>query len=91
MLPNDNGDCIGLGPILPVPEYSSVLNVVLHAIYDMSCVRYSPSFDALVQGLSALQTYGVAQTNVITSSNPLYRVLLIYVFSQPLDLFALDQ
>jgi len=89
VMPNDNGDYIGLGPILPVPERSSVLNVVLHAIYDMSCVRYSPSFDTLVQALSALRTYGVTPKNVITSSNSLYHVLLTYASSRPLDLFAL--
>ena len=92
MLPvaaHGNGDYIGLGPILPVPERSSVFNVMLHAIYDMSCIRYSPSFDTLVEAVSALITYGIAPKNVITSTTSLYHVLLTHAASRPLDLFAL--
>ncbi|KIM88283.1 hypothetical protein PILCRDRAFT_814190 [Piloderma croceum F 1598] len=55
----------------------------------MSCVRYSPSFDTLVQALSALRTYGATPKSVITSSNSLHHVLLTYASSRPLDLFAL--
>lgn len=32
------------GPILPIPESSTILNVILHVIYDMSCAHYAPSF-----------------------------------------------
>jgi hypothetical protein len=88
MLPviaHGNGDW----PILPVPERSAVFNVVMHAIYDMSCIQYSPSFDTLVEAVNALITYGVAPKNVITSTTSLYHVLLTHATSRPFDLFAL--
>jgi hypothetical protein len=75
--------------VLTVPERSHVLNIVLHAIYDLSCTQYSPSFDTLVEAVSALKTYGVALKNVITPSSPLYDVLLTHAIARPLDLYAL--
>jgi hypothetical protein len=81
-------DYFGPGPILAVPEHSSVFNIVLHAIYDMSCVQYSPSLDTLIDAVNALKTYGVAPKNVITPGTPLYNILLTHATSRPLDLFA---
>lgn len=78
----------GPGPILAVPELSSVFNIVLHVIYDMPCNQYSPSLDTLIEAVSALKTYGVAAKNVITPGTPLYNILLTHAASRPLDLFA---
>jgi hypothetical protein len=79
-----------LEPVLALPtEHSSVLNIVLHAIYNISCRHYSPSFDTLVDAVGALKTYGVNPKNFITTSTPLYDVLLTHAISRPLDLFAL--
>jgi hypothetical protein len=82
-------DYLEPGPILTVPESSPVFNIMLHVIYDISCTQYSPSFDTLVEAVSALIRYGVTPKNVITSSTLLYDILLTYAASRPLDLFAL--
>jgi hypothetical protein len=89
VMPNDNGNYIGLGPILPVPERSSVLNVVLHAIYDMSCARVFSFVRYTRSGTQRSPNLWCHPKNVITSSNSLYHVLLTYASSRPLDLFAL--
>lgn len=31
-----------LGPIIPLPDIASVLNIVLHIVYDLSCAHYHP-------------------------------------------------
>lgn len=72
-----------------VPEHSSVFNIVLHAIYDMSCTQYSPPFDTLVEAVNALKAYGVTPKSVITPSRPLYDILFTHAASRPLDLFAI--
>jgi len=82
-------DYLGLGPILAVPELSSVLNVVLHTIYHTSCVQYSPSFDTLVRAVSTLKIYGISPKNVITPSTPLHGILLTHAAGHALELFAL--
>jgi hypothetical protein len=88
LVPEDS-NYFGPGPILAVPESSSVLNIVLHAIYDLSCVQYSPSFDTLVEAVSTLETYGVAPQNAIAPDTPLYDILLTHAAARPLELFAL--
>jgi len=76
-------------PILAVPERSSVLNVILHIIYHMSCTQYSPSFDILVEAVRTLKTYGISAKNVITPSTPLHGILLTHAADRALELFAL--
>jgi hypothetical protein len=88
ILAREPRDYFGPGPILAVPEHSSVFNIMLHAIYDISCIQYSPSLDTLIGGVRALKTYGVAAKHAITPSTQLYDVLLTHADSRPLDLFA---
>lgn len=85
----EGGDYFVAGPILPVSECASVLNIVLHTIYHTSFSQYSPSFNTLVEATSALKRYGVALESVITPSAPLYDILLTHAAAYPLDLFAL--
>jgi len=92
MLPvrtNKDRDNFGPGPVLTVPEHSSVFNIVLHAIYDTPCTQHHPSFDTLVEVISALITYGITPKNAITPSTPLHDILLTHAASRPLELFAL--
>lgn len=76
-------------PILNVPELSPVLNVILHAIYDMSCAHYSPSFDTLVNAVDSMPIYGIHPNSTITPSTPLFTLLLSHAPLFPLELYAL--
>jgi hypothetical protein len=78
-----------LGPILPVPESSVVLNILLHAVYNMSCAHYAPSFFALESAVTALKTYGVPLHDRIANSTHLYTLLISHAPHYPLELFAL--
>lgn len=77
------------GPILPVPESSVVLNILLHAVYDMSCAHYSPSFDALASSIPALKSYGVPLHERFARNTHSYTLLMSHAPLCPLDLYSL--
>ena len=77
------------GPILQVPESSVILNVILHAIYNIPCAHYTPSFFALESAVTALKTYGVPLRNRIANSTHLYTLLMSHAPLCPLELYAL--
>ena len=74
---------------IPVPEHSTVLNIVLHSIYDMSCVHYSPSFAAIITAVNRLPVYGISPKKRIAPSTHLYSLLLSHAPLYPLELYAL--
>ncbi|KAK7048868.1 hypothetical protein R3P38DRAFT_3620268 [Favolaschia claudopus] len=76
-------------PVLAVPESSSVLNVLLHAIYEFSCAHYAPPFDTLVDAVEALPVYGVDVKSTIKPSTPLFNLLLSHAPLFPFQLYAL--
>ncbi|KAG2369861.1 hypothetical protein BDR07DRAFT_1476421 [Suillus spraguei] len=78
-----------LGPVLMVSESSTILNIVLHAVYDMTCSHYSPSFESLAIALSALTDYGVSLKRHVGPSTALHSLLLSHAPLYPLELYAL--
>lgn len=78
-----------LGPVLVVPQSSTILNVVLHAVYDMACSHYSPSFESLATALSSLTDYGVSLKRHVGPSTALHSLLLSHAPLYPLELYTL--
>lgn len=76
-------------PILNLPESSSVLNIVLHTIHDMSCSHYCPTLQDLTSSISALRVYGISVENALAVGAPLYSTVLSYAPAQPIDIYAL--
>ncbi|KAJ7129746.1 hypothetical protein C8R44DRAFT_777564 [Mycena epipterygia] len=76
-------------PVLHVPEPAPVLNIILHAIYDMSCAHYSPPFDILVRAVDSMPIYGINPKSNIVPSTPLFTLLLSQAPLFPLELYAL--
>ena len=77
------------GGLIPVPESSSILNIVLCAIYGISSAQFCPTLDTVSQAFSSLKTYGISLTAVIASNTPLYNDLLEMALEHPLEIFAL--
>ncbi|PFH51464.1 hypothetical protein AMATHDRAFT_75003 [Amanita thiersii Skay4041] len=75
--------------IITVSETSAVLNIILHLMYDISCVHYSPPFPLLVNAVDRLPVYGVNPKIRIVPSSPLYSLLLSHAPLFPLELYAL--
>ncbi|KZP29236.1 hypothetical protein FIBSPDRAFT_213166 [Athelia psychrophila] len=57
--PPQAGDYFGAKPLFYVPETAAVFNIVIHAIYRVSCAHHNPTFDALLAAVGALPKYGV--------------------------------
>lgn len=78
-----------LGPIIPLPEPSSVLNVVLHVIYNLSPAHYSPTLETLCAAIDALASYGVPVARHCAAATPIYAMILAYAPIAPVDVYAL--
>ncbi|KAF7966829.1 hypothetical protein HWV62_36933 [Athelia sp. TMB] len=79
------------GPIISVPESSRVLNILLHAIYEMSPANYNPSFTDLSRAAYLLPQYGIYIPTALATSppSPLYTLLAAQAKHHPLDLYIL--
>lgn len=75
--------------ILSVPEHSTVLNILLHTIYDISCIHYSPSLPTITTAVNCLPIYGVLPKTHIAPSTPLYTLLISQAPLDPLEVYAL--
>ncbi|GJE85005.1 hypothetical protein PsYK624_010820 [Phanerochaete sordida] len=64
------------GPVVTVPEASSVLNVVLHTLYGMSSLHYSPSNETLLAAVDALARYGADLKKQLAPNTPLFQQIL---------------
>ncbi|KAJ7368247.1 hypothetical protein DFH08DRAFT_19717 [Mycena albidolilacea] len=82
---NDNED----PPVLNIPEPAPVLNVILHAIYGMSCAHYSHPFETLANAVDSMPIYGIIPKSTILPSTPLFALLLSQAPLYPLQLYAL--
>jgi len=75
--------------LINVPESSTVINIVLHAIYNISCAQYAPSLSDLSAAVAALVTYGLSKQTYLTTSSPLYTILLTRAPLAPLEVYTL--
>ncbi|KZP11173.1 hypothetical protein FIBSPDRAFT_962496 [Athelia psychrophila] len=99
--PGDDRDYFGSKPLFYVPEQSAIFNIIIHAIYRISCARHPthPAFAALLAAIAALPKYGVDlhASNIFaptsrTPPSPLSAQLLVHAFAKPdraFDLYAL--
>ena len=78
-----------LGPVVSLPESASVLNVVLHVVYDVSCAHYHPGIDTLIAAVEAMAKYGLPPRRHIAPSTPLYSLILGQAPVQPIITYAL--
>ncbi|KAK0186697.1 hypothetical protein F5146DRAFT_1162095 [Armillaria mellea] len=81
-----------------VPEHSEQLNIILHAVYEISCTPFQPTIDTILTAVCLLPKYGLQPKNYVAPTLPLfndirYRMpaspLLTYVISSNYDLIEL--
>lgn len=75
--------------IVDIPETSTTLNIILHAVYEMSCAHYSPTFLTLAAAVHRLPFYGIRPKSRINPATALYTILLSHAPLYPLELYAL--
>lgn len=86
LVPPKPSDTIGS---VSLPEPAVTLNIVLHAVYDLSCARYLPTIDALSSAVDSMAKYGIPPKQHITPSNSLYTLILSQAPIDPVAAYAL--
>lgn len=76
-------------PVVHVDELSDVLNIIIHAIFDMSCAAYAPSLDTMTDAVSRMPTYGLCPAQYLVSSAPLFALLLAQAPVHGITVYAL--
>ncbi|KZT60748.1 hypothetical protein CALCODRAFT_84031 [Calocera cornea HHB12733] len=75
--------------IVPLPESSDVLNVILHCLYQMPCTHFLPTLPTLHAVLNSLQGYSIPIHPQSFLSHCISSLLAPHAHSQPLYTFAL--
>jgi hypothetical protein len=70
-------------------EMLTHLQLLLHAIYGLSCAHYAPDFDMLALTLKAFPKYGLQPTPLVDLGTPLFECLLALAPARPLDVYTL--
>lgn len=85
----DESPSTDVGPVIALAESSTVVNVVLHVVYGMSCLHYSPNASTLLEAVDALARYGVSLAQHSVPDAPLSDLLLSQASVAPLEFYAL--
>ena len=70
-------------------EKADVLNLLLHAVYNLNPERYAPSLETLSCLPAALLNYGYSLDEHLAPDSELTRLFLNYARMQPIDVYAL--
>jgi hypothetical protein len=68
---------------------SEELNIIIHALYDMSLDAYRPSPDTVAAAVDHMPGLGITVKQVIYPGCALYRHILSFAPLQPIDVYAL--
>jgi hypothetical protein len=80
---------MNLPVIVKTSEPSAVLNIILHALYDLSCSQFSHSLTDVSLAVDKLQTYGIQPAQLIAPTKPFFQLLLSHASQTPLDVYTL--
>ncbi|TFK24443.1 hypothetical protein FA15DRAFT_680694 [Coprinopsis marcescibilis] len=83
---SNEGDPRGYAPI---PETSTVLNILLHALYGSSCAHNSPTFEDLSAAVDRMPQYGIVPKIHVGAHAPIHAQLLAHAPLRPIALYAL--
>ncbi|KAJ3900594.1 hypothetical protein F5879DRAFT_1011852 [Lentinula edodes] len=75
-------------PVIHVPESSTTLNIILHAVYHMPFSQHY-SFEELSTAVDQLHVYGVPPKLYVSQDTYLYKLLLSYAPTLPLKVYTL--
>lgn len=73
-----------------VKEGAEGLNIILHALYGLSCAAFNPGLTMLSLALTQMsQVYGISLSSWVVPSRPIFSDLLSLAPHHPLELYAL--
>lgn len=74
---------------IDIPETSEILNIILHIVYDISCVGLSPRLTALLTAVDTIVKYGLPTHIFIGQNKSIFSVLYAHTPLHPIDIYAL--
>ncbi|TCD64952.1 hypothetical protein EIP91_003410 [Steccherinum ochraceum] len=81
------GSPLGSLWVVGVSTGSVLFNIVLHAIYGMSCSQFNPPLEALLHAVKSLKTYGVSLAHALGHDTPLYNHIVAESPRRPIEVF----
>ncbi|KAI0629252.1 hypothetical protein C8Q77DRAFT_315396 [Trametes polyzona] len=81
--------CGDHGALARVSEPSTVLNILLHCAYGLSCAQYTPTLDILIAAVDVMPSYGLSPKAHVSPSTPLYSLILGQAPMRPFHVYAL--
>jgi len=72
-----------------LPENLEVLNLILHALYDLNPSRFRPTVAQVAAALRSLQNYGVSLDSLLTPGHTMSITILHLGLQSPLETFAM--
>ncbi|KAK0473446.1 hypothetical protein IW261DRAFT_1553062 [Armillaria novae-zelandiae] len=76
-------------PRVSIPETSEMLNIILHAIYRMSCFQFRHSIDTLMAAVDLFPKYGLEPKNFVSPSSPLFKDIRYKMPLSPLKVYVI--
>ncbi|RPD78556.1 hypothetical protein L226DRAFT_296722 [Lentinus tigrinus ALCF2SS1-7] len=70
--------------LLSVDEHSSVMNIVLHSVYNLSCAHYNHSLETLCAAVDAMSKFGISPQEHVVPTKPLFALILNQAPLQPI-------
>jgi hypothetical protein len=89
LLPTTDRELSSQMPVVSIPESSQILNILLHAVYNMQCTHYSPSYEHVSAAVDIISKYGFDIQAHCTPTTPLFNLLLGYAPVIPMDVYCL--
>jgi hypothetical protein len=72
-----------------VPESSTLLNILLHVIYDLPLIHYNPTIVDLTTAVDAFGAFGLSLQAAIAPSSSVFKLLMTRALAFPLEVYTL--
>ncbi|KAI0033087.1 hypothetical protein K488DRAFT_70141 [Vararia minispora EC-137] len=80
---------IAMGATLTIPESSSVANVLIHAIYGLSCAHFRPPIQDIIAAVDVMTIYGLSVASLLATGTPTFSLILSLAPSHALECYIL--
>ncbi|KAJ2918904.1 hypothetical protein MD484_g1525, partial [Candolleomyces efflorescens] len=75
--------------IIPIPEPATVLNIILHTIYQSTCAQNLPTSDDLIEAIDRLPRFGIEPSTLVRPDTPIYQLILSHAPLRAIDVYAM--
>lgn len=77
------------GDIIPIPELATILNIILHTIYQSSCAQNSPTSDDLIEAIDKLPRFSIKPSTLVRPDTPIYQLLLSHAPLRAIEVYTM--